>query len=212
MSESFEQPAADIDWVAVLREATGGDDQSTAHRAGVQLIAPLRAEMVVTVGREGRLIRWSLAGQETLTVSQLLAEVDGRIVPTGTPTARFGVLKEGWAAIAELLPHHEIFTSAELDSVPDEEAAVPMQALLNGQEQGNFQLRVEAWATSDQPARVWGGWWTSVDDRLYQVRRRGEDWVGLPRPVGSIAAEFTWAVTGAIDLLSSLARQQESAR
>ena len=207
MSDVFEQvegPA--IDWVAVLREATGEDDQATARRAAMHLIAPVRAEVMVTVGSVGRLIRWSMTGRETLTVSQPLAEVDGRVAAAGTPTARFGVMEDGWAAMAALIPPGTSFGVTEPGPASnDAEVAVPIQMLLNGQEQGNLQLRVEAWATPEQPARMWGGWWVSVDDQLYQLRRRGEDWVGLVRPAGSVAAEFTWAITGAIDLLRSSA-------
>jgi hypothetical protein len=207
MSEVFQQsegPA--VDWVEVLREASGEEDQATARRAGTHLNAPIRAEVLVTVGADGRLIRWSTTGVETLTISQPLAEVDGRIAAAGAPTAKFGVLEEGWAAIAALIPSGTAFDVAEVGPTSAEaEVAVPIQELQSGREQGSLQLRVEAWTSPGEPARMWGGWWFLVDDRLYQVRRRGEEWVGVVRPDGSVAAEFTWAITGAIELLTSLA-------
>lgn len=175
--------------------------------AGVaeHLSAPVRAVFLATSGNDGVLVRFSLVSDRVLVVAQPVRERSGRIGLVGKARLIFAEPTESWEAIAGLLPPLASLRAPAAASAGAESEGeiVPLDAAMWATEQANLQVRVEAWRGAEPPV-VWGRWWSVVDGRLYDIRRRSGEFAAVERPEGSVAAEFEWALTGAIDACANV--------
>jgi hypothetical protein len=188
-----------------VAELAGEPDPLVAGVAQ-HLTAGVRAIFLATSGASGVAVRYSLVADRALVIAQPIVDRDGEIQLIGEARLAFAAPGESWETIAGLLPPFEVLVAPSTKADPSFSGEqVAAQDSRWAREQANLQMRVEAWPTPERAARVWGHWWSVVDDRLYDLRRREDELVGVERPAGAVAAEFAWALVGAMDLLAAAA-------
>jgi hypothetical protein len=185
-------------------EGAGGPDSIVAAMAQ-HLTAPVRATLLATAASSGVLLRCTLVEDRVLVIAQRIAEAGGRAALVDDARLTFTRPTELWPVLSDHLPPLNALTAAGT-SVPERSstAGTSLRDPLWADEQANLHVRVEAWRLgSERPDAVWLRFWSVVAEQLYDIRRRAGEMVGVPRPAGSVAAEFAWAVAGAVDAVAA---------
>ena len=199
------------DWaIAVTRAkaAATGDEKgagvpdSLVAAVAQHLVAPVRGSLVATAGGVGTITRLTLVADRALLVTQPMAADGAGTQLSGDVQLVFADPDEIWEAIATSLPPLAALREPNFaaGSADDAQPVAPDQvgALLE-REQANVQVRVEAWREAARLAVVWARLWSVVDDRLFDVRTADGELRVVERRYGSVAAEFGWALVGAVE-------------
>lgn len=175
--------------------------------------APVRATLRATAGGAGVLIKLTIEGAQALMVAQTIHETaDGGLDVDRDAEVAVTDIGDLWTLVADQLPALDVLrTAGSADNAPTG-VRLPLSDPSWMDEQANVLVQVEAWPGSSftdgpsEPVRQWVRWWSVLNDRLYDVRFRDGAGVAVERPAGSLAAEFQWALVGALDLRPALWR------
>ncbi|MBN9105045.1 MAG: hypothetical protein J0I14_08585 [Propionibacteriaceae bacterium] len=207
-------------WEAVMDAVLNSGTRALASdRHLVELLsdhvdAPVRATLRATAGGSGVLVKITIEGAQALMVAQTIHETaDGGLDIDGDAEIAVTELGDLWSLLAAELPALPVLRAA----ASSDNSPTGVRLLLSDpvwmDEQANVLVQVEAWPGSSfgeggpsEPVRQWVRWWSVLDDRLYDVRFRDGAGVAVERPAGSLAAEFQWALVGALDLRPALWR------
>lgn len=223
-------------WATVQEQAReGGGGTAVGTALAEHQKAPVRATLVATSGDRGSTARLTLVDGRVLLVLQAIAERDGETVIAPGAELRFVQPENLWAALQAALPPIAALRApasavgapltdpASADAAdatdsptsadptkprPSADQAWPATAL--DHEEANLQVIVEAWPTPERPTTVWARLWSVVDGKLLDVRRRDGAITPTKRPAGSVAAEFQWALVGAIDAVREVSTELSS--
>ena len=195
---------------AVLNSGTRAlaSDRHLVELLSDHVDAPVRATLRATAGGSGVLVKITIEGAQALLVAQTIHETaEGGLDIGGDAEIAVTEVGELWSYLAERLPAFPVLrAAASADTAPTgDRLALSDPAWMD--EQANVLVQVEAWPGSSfgdggpaEPVRQWVRWWSVLDDRLYDVRFRDGAGIAVERPAGSLAAEFQWALVGALDL------------
>lgn len=207
-------------WEAVMDAVLNSGTRALASdRHLVELLsdhvdAPVRATLRATAGGSGVLAKITIEGSQALMVAQTIRETsDGGLDIDGNAEIVVTEVAELWSLLAQELPALAVLRAAGTSDTAPTGVRLSLSDPVWMDEQANVLVKVEAWPGSSfgeggpsEPVRQWVRWWSVLDDRLYDVRFRDGAGVAVQRPAGSLAAEFQWALVGALDLRPALWR------